>query len=178
MKSMRVSLLIFLAIVGSAWAESKQHPVSGEQTEFSAEDEGVKRPTTIPQDVMAILSRDEIVQKELENENLQPDKLPTSWFSASLIHLSTARPPDLIVVGQPPINGANVAWFWIFRLTSQGHKLVLFGGGHDLRVTSRYSKGFREIELLSVTLGQFNTLLYRFDGQEYRRYKATSEKIQ
>src|SRR5438270_13861986 len=103
MNSMRIYILIFLAIVGTVRAESKQHPISREQTEFSAEDAGVKRPMAIPQDVMKSLSQNEIVHHELEIENLQPEKLPSSWFSASAIHLSKVKEPAIIVVGQPPV---------------------------------------------------------------------------
>lgn len=179
-KSMRISLLIFFVISGSACGESKQRPVpiSSEQTEFSAEHASVKRPVAIPDDVRALLSREEAVRTQLENEHLRAEDLPPSWFLTSEIHLTKATKPDLIVVGKPPINGANVALFWIFRATVNGHELILFTGAHDLRVVRRRWKGFREIEVLSVTQGQVNTILFRFDGQRYARYKATSEKIQ
>jgi len=178
MKSMRISVLIFLALGGLACAESKRHPVSREQTEFSAEDSTVKQPVLIPEDVKAQLSSDKIVQAQLENESLRAAELPASWFSASKIHLRSGKASDLIVVANEPVAGANTTFFWIFRRTRNEHDLILTAQAHNLNLKNARWKGYKEIELLSVTLGQANTALYRFDGTRYTQYNVTSEKIQ
>jgi hypothetical protein len=45
--------------------------------QFSAEDSGVKRPITIPDDVLAILRQDKLVRNVLENEETPVAKLPS-----------------------------------------------------------------------------------------------------
>src|SRR5579863_7769326 len=76
-----------------------------EQTEFSAEDEAVKKPAEIPVDVLALLRLDERVKNALEDGKIPPGELPTSWFSASAIHLSDPGQPDFIVAGEGPLKG-------------------------------------------------------------------------
>jgi hypothetical protein len=56
--------------------------------------------------------------------------------------------------------------------------LILTAQAHNLNLKNARWKGYKEIELLSVTLGKANTALYRFDGTRYTQYNVTSEKIQ
>jgi hypothetical protein len=74
------SVLAFLVMSSALTAQSKRSH-SSEQLAFSAEEDTVKRPVAIPQDVLAILARDEMVRNELENEELPVEKIPLSWFS-------------------------------------------------------------------------------------------------
>ena len=117
-------------VLGGLDAGGDRQPVGlPEQLRFSAEDAGVLKPVPIPEGVLVILRKDEQVQHLLEHEKIAPEKLPPSWFSASAIHLTRTRRVDLIVVGRPPIIGANNATFWVFRATSHGYRLVLTAGG-------------------------------------------------
>jgi hypothetical protein len=186
-----VALLIFplacrgIAVEGDSPCSSKERPSeersseerSSEQTHFSAEDDRVEKPAAIPRDVLTVLSQDNMVRAELENENISAEKLPQSWFAASAIHLTHSAEIDLIVVAVGPVRGANVTMFWVFRSTPHGHELVLTAGGHDLQVKSTSWKGYRDIELLSVTMQKLNTVLYKFNGKRYVHYKDKVEDI-
>jgi hypothetical protein len=57
--------------------------------------------------------------------------------------------------------------FWAFRPTVSGHELIFTGGGHDLRVKTSRTNGYRDIETLAVTMQKASTVLYRFDGKKY-----------
>jgi len=56
----------------------------------------MKKPAAIPEDVLAILAKDEMVSRTLEDENLPAEKIPMSWFSASGIHLASRAKPILL----------------------------------------------------------------------------------
>jgi len=173
---MIVLLLIAFAIQRPATAEKhRSHPP--EQLRFSAEDAGVKKPIPIPKDVLEILSRDELVRNVLQNQNIPVEKLPSSWFSASEIHLSGPSEKDLIVEASGPLAGGNVVTFWVFFMTPQGPRLVMMAHEHDLIVKSAYRKGHREIELDSMTAGQISTVLCRFSGKQYVAYQEKTEPI-
>jgi hypothetical protein len=176
---MKYSLIIFLmlaAVSGIATAAGRDSR-KAEQSDFSAEDAAVKKPVAIPEDVLAILRKDKAVLSTLEDQNLQPTKLPASWFSASAIHLSTSARTDLVVVGEPPVSGGNTAMFWVFRATADGHELVLTATAHDLRVRSRRSNGYQDIELVSMTAAQISSVLCRFDGSQYAQFRSKSKPI-
>jgi len=172
MVKLRIFLMLCWAGVAGGTASN-----AAEQRHFSAEDSRVKKPAAIPEKVLVILRKDKMVQDALENENTPSESLPVSWFSASAIHLSTANRVDLVVVGQPPLSGANTATFWVFRATSHGYELVLNAPAHDLFVRNTRWKGYREIELSAETAVDISTVAFRFDGKRYIRYRARTEHI-
>ena len=163
-------LLVFLTCLSAARSLPAQNkrPVASEQTVFSAEDSGVKRPVSIPEDVMAILRKDEGVLPVLDYENVRPENLPASWFSAAEVHLTLSSTPDLVVAAEPPLAGGNVDTFWVFRATAHGHELMVTAPAHSLALKSTRSHGYRDIELLSNTAVAFHTVILRFDGTEYK----------
>ena len=169
--------LLCLVMCGASVAQSK-HPHFSEQLTFSAEDDTVKKPVAIPQNVLATLVKDEMVSRELENENLPAEKIPLSWFSASAIHLSNSRRTDFVVMARGPLAGGNVVVFWVFRGTPHGHELVLTAPMHDLIVKNTRRNGYRDVELLSANAVTVSTVLCRFDGKQYKEYKSKAEDIQ
>jgi hypothetical protein len=137
----------------------------------------VKKPVALPQDVLAILRKDEMVRNVLENEDLPPEKMPPSWFSASEIHLGRSRDADIVVVANQPLAGGNVTTFWVFCATPHGYELVLTAPAHTLRVKNTRRRGHRDIELLSATAVEVSAALLRFDGEKYAGFKTRSVPI-
>jgi hypothetical protein len=177
---MRGSVLFAVALLlaGSTkvLAQAIQH-LPAEQTDFSAEDETVKKPAAIPDEVLALLRQDSMVKDVLESEKIPLQKLPTSWFSASAIHLSAPGEPDMIVAAEGTLMEANVENFWVFRHTVHGYELVLNAPAHDLGVKKRRWNGMREIELESATATNVHTVLLRFDGSQYAVFNDKSKDI-
>jgi len=172
------ALVLFLFAVGRPLnAEDEKAPHSPEQLRFSAEDVGVQRPIGIPQDVLAALREDKTVQNVLKSENITGASLPAEWFSASQVHLGDAVQKDIVVVGQPPISGGNVAIFWVFRLTVSGYELVLNVSSHDLIIRRTRWNGYKEIEAIGATGLTVSSVLYRFDGNQYRAHKQESSQV-
>src|SRR6185437_5775044 len=144
-----IAVFLVLIVASSSLAEPSGISRTSEQTKFSAEDSGLRNPIPIPKDVLALLIRDKGVQDELEYDHLSVEKLPTSWFSASTIHLSASDKPSIIVQAEGPLLGANVTTFWVFNTTARGHELVLTASAHHLIVKNKRWKGYRVIELVS-----------------------------
>ena len=172
-----VAALLTVLITCNAGTASGKAAQASEQRHFSAEEDGVKKPVPIPKAVLATLKRDEHICNVLEYENISAEKIPASWFSASAIHLNRPDQLDLVVMGVGPLRGANVITFWVFAATASGYELVLMAPAHDLTVKNTRWKGYREIELVSMTAVEMSTVLVRFDGERYKEYKARSEHI-
>ena len=173
--SFKAGVCVLLAISGIVAAQRKLGTRLVEQTHFSAEDESVERPVAIPGDVMAILAKQEVVSQQLENERLKPESLPSSWFSASVAHLGQAKGPDLVVVANPPISGANTTTFWIFRTSTRDHQLVLTAMAHDLTIKKTRWMGLRDIQTVTVTMMEATTVSYKFDGKRYALFSTAEE---
>ena len=169
-------LVTCLAVCGTLSGQSK-HSHPSEQSSFSAEEASVKKPVTIPPDVWAILVKDDMVKKMAENEDPPVEKIPSSWFSASTIHLSKANLIDYVVMAEPPLAGGNVVTFWVFRDTGHGHDLVMTAPMHDLNVKNTRHNGYRDIELDAMTAVTLSTVLCRFDGKQYKEYKSKQKDL-
>ena len=83
------------------------------------------------------------------------------------VSLGIADETDYPIQANPPLGGANVTSFWIFRVISVDPKLVLFTGALALEIQSRKSNGLNEIRTRSVTMQHVNTAIYRFNGTKY-----------
>ena len=169
-------MAIAIAFPASTLAQTSLHRRIT-QTHFSAEDEGVKSPETLPSEVMQILGEDDRVKNQIENEEPRPAHAPQSWFSASNIQLGPAKTNDLIVQAAGPLVGANVVVFWIFIHQHDEWNLALMIPAHDLIVTPTHFNGYRNIETDGMTCCTITTVRFRFDGREYKRYFSKVEDI-
>jgi hypothetical protein len=135
-------------------------------------------PVSIPEDVLIQLRADKIVRNVLENENVSPENLPPSWFSAAIVRLSSSIHNDLVIVGNPPVSGGNSAMFWVFADHGGGkHTLVLSTAAHDLIIKQSRYKAYKDIELRAMTATEVSSVLYRFNGRAYERARAASHHL-
>ena len=167
--NVRRFVLVFCLMATTLVAAGAQgRPVAPhQQTDFSAEAEGADHPVPVPDDVLKQLEKDESVLQALKNADPQVQTPPSTWFSASKVHLARPKEQDLVVLGEGPLTGANVIIFWVFRNTGRGYDLVLRTRGHDLHIKRHRTNGYRDIEADSVTSMKFNAELFRFDGTHY-----------
>jgi hypothetical protein len=166
-----------LLLIAFAAATEQAKPSLAEQAHFSADDESVQRPGSVPEGVLQILRRDRDVLNVLKCEHLPAEQLPASWFRASETHLDGPNETDMIVIAAGPLIGANVTTFWVFRPTAQGYELVLLVATHDLSIKKHRSHGYRDILARRQTAIEFVSILYRFDGKQYQPYRTKSGPI-
>lgn len=173
----------YLLIAGAAltWCSvlvhSQTQKSAREQTTFSVEDIGVKHPVQIPDEVLAILRNDNLVQRGLQSAGIQLENLPTSWFSASEITLGRSGEKDLIVAAEGPLVGANVDTFWVLIHRGNKYTLVLTIPVHDLTVKNSRTNGYRDLETMGATAVKMTTASYRFDGREYKLHSSKTDDI-
>ena len=148
-----------------------------EQVQFSAEDEQVKRPVPLPAAVKAVLSTDAGVKQILEFENIPADKMPSTWFLTSEVHLNGPEEQDLVVIARGPLSGANVTTYWLFRPRGGQYEMILSAApAHTLIVSDTLSNGYRDVRLLSSTADHAFELLCKFDGKTYQPAVDTPTK--
>jgi hypothetical protein len=162
-------------IASSVPLRSQQRATTHEQTHFSAEDEAVQQPVKIPDDAWKVLQNDEQLRNLLEGEGLSPERLPRSWFSASVLHLHNAHTRDLVVEGESALRGANVNTFWVFVQTANGLKLALMIAAHDLMIRPLRYGGYKTIEAASMNCCTVFTTRLGFDGKSYIEFSRASK---
>lgn len=178
-RCVKLCALFFAAVSASSWLHSgwAQNAVPNEQTQFSAEDDGVQHPVTLPEQVRTLLGQQDMVREQLEDANLTQSQLPASWFSASASHLHDGHEPDLIVQGEGPLLGANIDTFWIIIATDSGYKLALTIPAHNLNVLRTRWKRYRSLEVAATTCCTIGSARYRFNGVRYEKYEEKIEDI-
>lgn len=156
--------------------QQKQGKPHDEQLRFDAE-EAIRNPTSVSEDVLQILRRDERNQTCLA-ANESPSNIPVSWFVASEINLNHDGLTDLVVTAANPcLFGANINPFWIFHGTPRGQQLALSVSALSLEVLNTRTKGFRDIRTTAATAKEVLITIYSFDGGEYRRLRSSREPI-
>lgn len=172
-----VVFLLALFLLRGVTVVGQNKAKSSEQIQFSAEDQNVKQPISIPQDAWSILKKDKNVLEVLGSQSLQADQLPRSWFAASEIHLDGPDEGDLVVIGKGLLQGANVTTFWVFAQRPQGLTLVLTVPAHDLSIKPAQTNGYRNIQAMMMTAGRISTATLRFNGKEYRVREDSTKSI-
>ena len=142
-----------------------------EQRRFGI-DVHVKKPTTIPEEVLRNLRTDERARACLQ-EGQDANSVDASWFVASVIHLGANNVDDLIVMPQNAcLLGANIGPFWVYRKTPTGFGLVLVTNALGLEVLSTRTRGLRDIHASSATATKVSTKTFSFNGSRYQRRSA------
>ena len=158
-------LLIALAI-GETSAQASRRSQK-EQSHFGAE-VAIRKATEIPTDVMSILREDKRNQTCLRDGE-SPTNITSSWFVGSRIHLNGNGDADLVVTARNNcLLGANLVPFWVFRNTPQGHELVLSVSALGLDVLNTKTNNYRDIRTGAATAQSVHTVIFKFDGKEYR----------
>jgi hypothetical protein len=147
----------------------------------------IEKPSHLPQKALQELAKEVGVASCLENEGVSSDKLPSSWFIVSEIHLDGPNEVDLLVLpnlaSEPQHHpgpaacflGANTGQFWIIRKTPLGYRLVLSLFTHALTVLDSRSNLLRDIEAVTVSVHGETTSLFKFNGEQYKLYSEKTE---
>jgi len=162
------ALMIALAIVETSAQRTRRS--QKEQSDFGAE-VAIRKAVEIPIDVLSILREDKRNQTCLKDGE-SPMSITSSWFVGSRIHLHGNGDADLVVAAKNPcLFGANLVPFWVFRNTPHGHELVLNVSALSLDVLNTKTNNYRDIRTARATARSVRTVIFRFDGKEYRAKK-------
>lgn len=170
------SAAVLFGVIGPN-AMGQHGPKQKEQTHFSAEDQSVEQPVTIPAEVLALLAQDQEVGAALAGQNITAPTPPQSWFSAARVHLGAKGETDLIIAAEGPLVGANISPFWVFVHASNGYKMALFLSAHDLIVKRTRSHEYCDLESDGMTSSAITTVQFRFDGNVYKEYSEKTDDI-
>ena len=161
-----------------------------EQISFSVEQElvPIEKPSDLPYEALQVLAKEAGVASCLENQGISGNKLPSSWFIASEIHLDGQNEVDFVVLpnleSEPQHHpgpavcflGANTGQFWIIRKTSAGYGLVLSLFTHGLGVLDSRSHGLRDVEAVTVSANGETRSLFKFNGEQYKLHSEKAEQ--
>jgi len=134
------------------------------QTRFHL-DEPFKRPAKIP-DALVPALRD--IAQECRAEKVNAGTDVRYGFSASKINISGDHSSLILKSGKWCLNGADNDWFWIFRKTAQGYRVLMSAGSVSLDVLKSTTRGLRDIETNAATAQTNYTNIYKFDGERYK----------
>ena len=93
------------------------------------------------------------------------------------MHLS-ANEIGLVVLGIPPMTGADNDWYWVVRSPKKDPKVVLFSGGYFFEVMNTKTNGYKDIRGVWNSPSEEDTTIYHFDGTGYKVWKKQSKKLQ
>ena len=184
-RSLSTALILLLPFVLALQSQNSGKPAEREQSSFGGDEVPgipfIKRPVSIPTAVLRTLKEDDTAKVCLRDNEPTRDKPFSSWFVASTSHLDGQHGHDLVVLPNPRwqpgygcfYSASGIQWFWVFRKTGKQYLLVLTAPGNGIEILRDGHEGFRDIR--STTIGSagryITTILYRFDGSQYQKYR-------
>lgn len=148
---------------------------TGEQRTFSSEDEKLDRPVTLSTEAKAALATERSIADVLKGDGLNAETMPTDWFMASEVHLSSPDEADLVVVGDKIARGPYTTVFWVLRHSSAGYRVIFRIDAHALELLGTKTNGLCDISISIVNLHGEYSAEYGFDGSTYRIAKRKWE---
>lgn len=87
--------------------------------------------------------------------------------------------PDkvFLVIGKPPMAGADNTWFWIVRQSGNEAKILLWAGANCVSIERSSNLGFRDIQTEWSSASESITEAYSFDGTAYKLTKRKSHPV-
>jgi len=164
--SIRLAVGLLLALCVSCGSPAR------EQARFSAGDEKVENPISMPAGVADLLGKDPFVRTTMEQQGVAADRFPFAWFQVSEVHLAGPDERDVVVVGYGPLLGANITTFWLYRPVKDGYELLLKPSAYLLHIKESRSHDYRDIEVSSATSTMTTISTLKYDGRRYRVEKA------
>jgi len=154
---------------GTAFRLVPSAPTEHEQT-FYGEGTDLQHPVPVSPEVLKVLLRTPAAKQGLEFASVKQGD-PAKMFRAAEIHLTNSTEPDLIVLGQDWMTGADNDWFWLIRSPNKNPHVVLFVGGNSVELKHSVTNGYHDIISHFYTASEANESIYRFNGKRYVRKK-------
>jgi hypothetical protein len=167
-----LALIAFSGEILAANGQEARPP--SEQTLFS-EEFPIEHPVPLSSNILKILLATKVAKSGLNFASDPETRDPAKMFEASEIHLGRPDEVDLIVMGIPPMRGADNTWFWVIRSARKNPRIVLFDGCNSLEVTSGRANGLRNIRTVWSDAYDTHTAIYQFDGTRYKLRSSKSE---
>jgi hypothetical protein len=154
------------AAQGGAGGTQRGRVRQEEETSFNIE-EPVRSPVPLPEAVLGILARDEMVRACYAHEDEGAFAIK-GWFAAARVNLGGAKGRDGYVV--LPKEGCllgNVGLFWVFAPEGRGYRLVLKTRALSLSLGRARPRGLRAIEISAASGVYVFEAVYEYDGTRY-----------
>jgi hypothetical protein len=88
-------------------------------------------------------------------------------FKAIVIHLGNPNELDYVVVGFPPMSGADNTWFWIVRSNPTNAKVIFFTNSNGFELLKTRNNGYPIIRSKWYSPAYCKTWIYQYDGRRY-----------
>ena len=152
---------------------------SSDQTSFCPDgpNDANLRPVALPKSVLAALLNSKEARKERQylKEEGQTAELAKA-FRGTKISLGNSQDSFFLVVGSPPISGADNDWFWIVRQSGEKASILLWAGGYCLNVEKTSNFGLRDLSTTWSSASTTETANYVYDGKSYKLKKKASHR--
>lgn len=146
-----------------------------EQTLFS-EAYPIEHPVPLSSNILRTLLATKVAKSGLNYASDSDTVDSAKLFEASEIHLGRPDEVDLIVMGVPPMRGADNTWFWVIRSAHNNPKIVLWAGCDLIEVTNDRANSLKNIRTVWSDASDTYTAVYQFDGTQYKLKSSKSEQ--
>jgi hypothetical protein len=174
------TIIPLLVLIPSA-IQSEPHRTPKQQTDFDME-MPLERPVVLPSGALRALRTSNLSAGMLrdcaENEGVDVNQIPASWFVSSWIDLSGARSSGLVVRAEHGCFwGAHITQFWLVSKAGAHYRVVFTGKADAFRVLATRTSGYRDVQLIfAMQAGaEINYVTFKYTDGEYRESDNRTE---
>ncbi len=171
-------LAFFLLAAQFAGAASKETKAP-EQTSFC--EDGLHQSLSVesillPSSVMkAVMDTQQGKQARRDAKGQGKHLSPQEVLKGAKVHLAGSGGSYFVVVGSPPMSGADNTWFWIVELSKGRASVLLYTGATCIEIRRTRTHGHRDITT-TWSSASFTTIeTYKFNGRKYVLWHRTSK---
>jgi hypothetical protein len=130
-------------------------------------EEPIKNPVKLPKRVLSRVYKGHTYHDQSINEF-------EKTVAGTFIDLGGDKHRDFLVQGD---SGANITGFWLFRNVGEKQELVLNTRALGINLLGTRHKGLRDIGAAAATAITLSSVIFHFNGTEYRPYRCWSEDL-
>jgi hypothetical protein len=174
---MRLFVAIFsLAILAAVPLIGEQEAHSAPEQSIFSEGEPLRRPVALSARVLQILLATPEAKEGLLFASDSQKKNPAGLFQATEVHLDGPGEIDLLIMGIPPMSGADNCWFWLVRPSGDTPKVLLFTGEYSVELMNSKTNGYRDVRSVWSSPNETDTTIYHFGGRQYAVWKKLEQQ--
>jgi hypothetical protein len=181
---MRIVLVIVLvlgALGAQAFVGQSKSKARTEQSTFceeGASENDVLRPTPLPPIVLETImntAEGKEAHELLSGEGKELD--PETVLKGTNVHLTDSHLHFFLVMGLPPMSGADNTWFWIVRLSENKATILLFTGAICIDIGRTSTSGYRDVVTTWSSPSTTVTETYKYNGSSYKSWRRKSRPV-
>ena len=168
--------IAMLAVAASAPTSSAQNGCTHKRSFDGEQDPCLDNAFAPPPSVIASILATKAASDDYAEMKPADRRGVSDLFKGLVVHLRNQQQNDMIVRGDPPMSGADNAWFWIVTSIAN-HPSAFWVQGNAVTILRLRHHGYLDIQTDWAAGSHRGTRIFRNDGHQYRLLREDYKEL-